>query len=168
MLGCVILWQVILMLQIQDQYGLLKYAYKEFEKSKFALFCKRIADGKIPYHPQGPRVSQTFIKLLNNRDTKSPFFLSLPSPPSFSLFLMLWVPKDVQIYNSSFFCTCTCLFYMYNVFSLLKCVFQFCSEGALIDKDPLCKHVFELAGIDLGKHVQALAPKMDKVITIIL
>jgi hypothetical protein len=33
--------------------------------------------------------------------------------------------------------------------------------------DPLCKHVFKLAGIDLGKHVVALAPKIDKVCMLI-
>ncbi|KXJ23508.1 N-acetyl-D-glucosamine kinase [Exaiptasia diaphana] len=64
--------------KIKDQYGLLEHAYKSFEKSKFALFCKRIADGA------------------NN------------------------------------------------------------------DNDPLCKHIFELAGRDLGSHVKALTPRIDK------
>ena len=37
------------------------------------------------------------------------------------------------------------------------------SEGALVANDPLCRHIFTLAGVDLGKHVLALAPKMDRV-----
>lgn len=36
--------------------------------------------------------------------------------------------------------------------------------GAKDDNDQLCKHIFELAGRDLGRHVRALTPRMDKVL----
>ena len=41
---------------------------------------------------------------------------------------------------------------------------KFCMEGILkgaVNGDLLCLHLFKLAGVQLGKHIKALIPKMD-------
>ena len=38
-----------------------------------------------------------------------------------------------------------------------------CGTGALEDKDPLCQHLFFLAGELLGRHVKAVIQHMDQV-----
>ncbi|XP_065681811.1 N-acetyl-D-glucosamine kinase isoform X2 [Hydra vulgaris] len=45
-----------------------------------------------------------------------------------------------------------------------KMIAKFCVEGILkgaVDGDLLCLHLFKLAGIQLGKHIKALIPKID-------
>lgn len=84
--------------QVPDRLGILVHLYRDFDKSRFAGFCRKIAEGTGGGAGFVPRVGRGPLWRKVHMGTGGQFNLPLTTWPQFSATMRLGVRRATQLY----------------------------------------------------------------------